>query len=171
MPKIGINGSSPCCLRCGRFRKPPLGFPHSSSSMVVSPGGCLMSLGRLGRRDLQTAVVKFSMSWTSEQISTHKGGSLWRICCQAVKTKPLALVSGGDHLLLQQLTDLAKLQADFVDVFSPRSGRTDRIQHHIETLPGGCCTQPALSVTRIQEKSGSGGIKGHARVGGNRRIA
>ncbi len=34
-----------------------------------------------------------------------------------VKTNPLALVSGGDHLSLLQLTDLAKLQADFADVF------------------------------------------------------
>ncbi len=80
--KIGINGSSPCCSRCGRSHKPPLGFPHSSSCMVASPGGCLTSLRSLGRRGQQTAVAKFSMSWTSEQNSTPWGGSLWRICCR-----------------------------------------------------------------------------------------
>ncbi len=42
----------------------------SPFSMVVSPGGCLTSLERLGRRGLQIVVVKFSMSWTSEQNST-----------------------------------------------------------------------------------------------------
>ncbi len=35
----------------------------------------------------------------------------------AVKTNPLALVSGEDHLLPLQLADLAKLQAEFADVF------------------------------------------------------
>ncbi len=53
----------------------------------------------------------------------------------AVKANPLALVPGGDHLSPLQLTDLAKLQANFADVFSPLSGRTDLIQHHIETIP------------------------------------
>ncbi len=37
----------------------------------------------------------------------------------ALKHNPLALVSGGDHLSPRQLTDLAQLQADFADVFSP----------------------------------------------------
>ncbi len=46
------------------------------------PRGCLSSLRSLGRRGHQTAVTKFSMSWTSEQNSTHWGGSLWRICCR-----------------------------------------------------------------------------------------
>ncbi len=54
----------------------------------------------------------------------------------ALKHNPLALVSGGDHLSPLQLTDLAQLQADFADVFSPLPGRTDLVQHHIETLPG-----------------------------------
>ncbi len=82
---LSLTGSttpSPCCSRCGRSHKPPLGFPHSSSFMVTSPGGCLTSLRSRGRRDLQTAIAKFSMSWTSEQNSTHWGGSLWRICCR-----------------------------------------------------------------------------------------
>ncbi len=42
----------------------------SPFSMVVSPGGCLTSLERLGGRGLQIVVVKFSMSWTSEQNRT-----------------------------------------------------------------------------------------------------
>ncbi len=54
----------------------------------------------------------------------------------APKHNPLALVSGGDHLSPLQLADLAKLQADFADVFSPLPGRTDLVQHHIETRPG-----------------------------------
>ncbi len=54
----------------------------------------------------------------------------------APKHDPLALVSGGDHLSPLQLADLAKLQADFADVFSPLPGRTDLVQHHIETRPG-----------------------------------
>ncbi len=53
----------------------------------------------------------------------------------ALKHNLLALVSGGDHLSPRQLTDLAQLQADFADVFSPLPGRTDLVQHHIETLP------------------------------------
>ncbi len=54
----------------------------------------------------------------------------------ALQNHPFALVSGGDHLSPRQLTDLAQLQADFADVFSPLPGRTDLVQHHIETLPG-----------------------------------
>ncbi len=54
----------------------------------------------------------------------------------AIKVNPLALVPGGDYLSLLQLADVAKLQTEFVDVFSPRPGRTDLIQHHIETIPG-----------------------------------
>ncbi len=54
----------------------------------------------------------------------------------ALKHNPLALVSGGDHLSPRQLTDLAQLQADFADVFSPLPCRTDIVQHHIEPLPG-----------------------------------
>ncbi len=54
----------------------------------------------------------------------------------AVKTNPLALVPGGDHLSPRQLTDVAKLQAEFADVFSPLPGRTDLIHYHIKTIPG-----------------------------------
>ncbi len=53
----------------------------------------------------------------------------------AVKVNPLALVPGGDHLSPLLLTDVAKLQTDFADVFSPLPGRTDLIQHHIEMIP------------------------------------
>ncbi|XP_057183752.1 uncharacterized protein LOC130550329 [Triplophysa rosa] len=53
-----------------------------------------------------------------------------------VKTQSLALTPGGDHLSPSQLTDLARMQAEFADVFSPLPGRTNLIQHHIETEPG-----------------------------------
>uniref|UniRef100_A0A8C2BR64 Gypsy retrotransposon integrase-like protein 1 n=1 Tax=Cyprinus carpio TaxID=7962 RepID=A0A8C2BR64_CYPCA len=53
-----------------------------------------------------------------------------------VKPQSLALAPGGDHLSPSQLTDLTKLQAEFADVFSPLPGRTNLIQHHIETEPG-----------------------------------
>ncbi len=43
---------------------------------------------------------------------------------------------GGNHLSALQLVDLAKLQANFSDVFSPLPGHTALIQHHIETIPG-----------------------------------
>ncbi|KAL1258023.1 hypothetical protein QQF64_011267 [Cirrhinus molitorella] len=52
------------------------------------------------------------------------------------KSKSLALAPGGDHLSPSQLTDIAKLQNEFEDVFSPLPGRTNLIQHHIETKPG-----------------------------------
>ncbi|XP_056627068.1 retrovirus-related Pol polyprotein from transposon 412 isoform X1 [Triplophysa dalaica] len=45
----------------------------------------------------------------------------------------LALALGGDHLSPSQLTEVAKWQADFADVFSPLPGRTNLIEHHIET--------------------------------------
>ncbi len=43
---------------------------------------------------------------------------------------------GGDHLSPSQLTDVARLQKEFADVFSPLPGRNNLIQHHIETEPG-----------------------------------
>ncbi len=52
------------------------------------------------------------------------------------KPQSLALAPGGDHLSPSQLADVAKLQAAFADVFSPLPGRTDLIQHHIETELG-----------------------------------
>ncbi len=89
----------------------------------------------------------------------------------ALKHNPLALVSGGDHLSPRQLTDLAQLQADFADVFSPLPGRTDLVQHHIETLPGEVARSHLLSPSRTQDKCSSGRVKGHAKLGSNRRIA
>ncbi len=50
------------------------------------------------------------------------------------KIQSLTLAPAGDHLSPSQLTDVARLQKDFADVFSPR--RTNLIQHHIETEPG-----------------------------------
>uniref|UniRef100_A0A9J7ZU93 Gypsy retrotransposon integrase-like protein 1 n=1 Tax=Cyprinus carpio carpio TaxID=630221 RepID=A0A9J7ZU93_CYPCA len=55
---------------------------------------------------------------------------------EAIKEKSLALAPGGDHLSPSQLTDIGRLQVEFADVFSPLPGRTDLIQHHIETEPG-----------------------------------
>ncbi len=52
------------------------------------------------------------------------------------KTHSLPLAPGGDHLSPSQLTDVARLQAEFADVFSSLPGRTNLIQHHIETEPG-----------------------------------
>ncbi len=54
----------------------------------------------------------------------------------STKTQSLALALERDHLSPSQLTDVAKLQAKFSDVFSPLPGRTNLIQHHIETEPG-----------------------------------
>uniref|UniRef100_A0A8C1SK78 Gypsy retrotransposon integrase-like protein 1 n=1 Tax=Cyprinus carpio TaxID=7962 RepID=A0A8C1SK78_CYPCA len=53
-----------------------------------------------------------------------------------IKEKSLTLAPGGDHLSPSQLTDIGRLQVEFADVFSPLPGRTDLIQHHIETEPG-----------------------------------
>lgn len=60
------------------------------------------------------------------------------------RVNPFALVPEGDHLSLTLLTVVAKLQADFVDAFSPLPGRTDLVQHHIERGGG---AQPTLSFT------------------------
>ncbi len=55
----------------------------------------------------------------------------------------LTLAPGGDHLSPSQLTDVARLQKDFADVFSPWPGRTNLIQHHIEMEPGVVvCSRP-----------------------------
>ncbi len=51
------------------------------------------------------------------------------------KIQSLTLAPGGDLHSPSQLTDVARLQKDFADVFSPRPGRTNLIQHHIETEP------------------------------------
>jgi len=42
----------------------------------------------------------------------------------------------NDSLSASQKADLVKLQECFADVFSPLPGRTNLIQHHIETHPG-----------------------------------
>ncbi len=51
------------------------------------------------------------------------------------KIPSLTLAPEGDHLSPSQLTDVARLQKEFADVFSPLPGRTNLIQHHIETEP------------------------------------
>ncbi len=52
------------------------------------------------------------------------------------KIQSLTLAPGGDHLSPSQLTDVARLQKEFADVFLPLPGRTNLLQHHIETEPG-----------------------------------
>ncbi len=52
------------------------------------------------------------------------------------KIQSLTLAPGGDHLSPSQLTDVARLQTEFADVFSPLPSRTNLIQHHIEMEPG-----------------------------------
>ncbi|KAL7889579.1 hypothetical protein AOLI_G00018370 [Acnodon oligacanthus] len=46
------------------------------------------------------------------------------------------LVPCGDQLSSSQKAEVARLQTEFSDVFSPLPGRTDLIEHHIETPPG-----------------------------------
>ena len=47
-----------------------------------------------------------------------------------------AVAGLGDHLSGAQQADVAKLQRQFADVFSPLPGRTRLIEHHIVTPPG-----------------------------------
>ncbi len=60
----------------------------------------------------------------------------WKRHSNTIHFSGVLPVSGVDHLSPRQHTDLAQLQADFADVFSPLPGRTDLVQHHMETLPG-----------------------------------
>ncbi|XP_039532215.1 uncharacterized protein LOC120482205 [Pimephales promelas] len=53
-----------------------------------------------------------------------------------VKSQSFSLAPSGDHLSPSQLTDIKRVQAEFSDVFSPLPGRTNLIQHHVETDPG-----------------------------------
>ncbi len=101
-PKIGTNGWNPFCLLCGRSRKPPRGFPPSSSCMGASPAGSWTSWGRLGRRDLQRAKMKFSMCWTWEQSSTPWGSSPWRICYRPRTSKAGYTIGGPDYASLHR---------------------------------------------------------------------
>lgn len=48
----------------------------------------------------------------------------------------LNAVPCGDHLLLSKITDIAKLQVTFSDMFLPLPGHTHLIEHHIEILLG-----------------------------------
>ncbi len=88
-----------------------------------------------------------------------------------VNTKPqsLALAPGGEHLSLSQLADVAKLQAEFADVFPPLPGRTNLIQHHIETEPGVLIRRRRYRLPE-HKKICSGRIRGNARDGSKRGI-
>ncbi len=81
----------------------------------------------------------------------------------------LTLAPGGDHLAPSQLTDVARLQTEFADVFSPLPGRTNLIQHHIETEPGVVVRSRPYRLPE-HKKSGSVRIRGDVRDGSNRRI-
>ncbi len=88
----------------------------------------------------------------------------------ALKNHPVRSGLRGGYLSPRQLTDLARLQADFADVFSPLPGRTDLVQHHIERSPGRWRAAAPIAF-RTQEKCSLRGVKGHAKLGRNRRIA
>ncbi len=174
--------------------------------MVASPGGCLTSLRSRGRRDHQTAVTKFSMSWTSEQNSTHWGGSLWRICSRP-KTDKLGCTTGVRGCvnsrreirylyyflrLLQNYSQSGKdpfwshgewgssitrsneriglMHVRFITSTCSNAGTRGRTAPH-RNAPRGGGAQPPLSPSGTQEKHSSGRVKGHAKLGRNRRIA
>ncbi len=59
------------------------------------------------------------------------------------KIQSLTLAPGGDHLSPSQLTDVARLQKEFADVFLPLPGRTNLIRRS---------EQPAVSFTGPQKK-------------------
>ncbi len=91
-----------CAVRialCARSRKPPRGFPPSSSCTAASPAGFWTSWGRLGRRDLRRVKMKFSMCWTWEQNSTLWGSSPWRICYRPRTSKAGYTIGGPDYAI------------------------------------------------------------------------
>ncbi len=90
------------CSLCGRSRKPPRGFPPSSSCMGANPAGSWTSWGRLGRRDLRGAKTKFSMCWTWEQNSTPWGSSPWRVCYRPRTSKAGYTIGGPDYAILHR---------------------------------------------------------------------
>ncbi len=55
-------------------------------------------------------------------------------------------------------------------VFTPARSHEPRTAPH-RNAPRGGGAQPSLSPSRTQEKCSSGGVKGHAKLGSNRRIA
>ncbi len=85
------------------------------------------------------------------------------------RIRSLTLAPGGDHLAPSQLTDVARLQTEFADVFSPLPGRTNLIQHHIETEPGVVVRSRPYRLPE-HKKRGSVRIRGDVRDGSNRRI-
>ncbi len=85
------------------------------------------------------------------------------------KIQSLTLALGGDHLSPSQLTDVARLQTEFAGVFSPLPGRTNLIQHHIETEPGIVVRSRTYHLPEQKER-GSVGIRGDVRDWSNRRV-
>ncbi len=85
------------------------------------------------------------------------------------KIQSLTLALGGDHLSPSQLTDVVRLQTEFAGVFSPLPGRTNLIQHHIETEPGIVVRSRTYHLPEQKER-GSVGIRGDVRDWSNRRV-
>ncbi len=86
------------------------------------------------------------------------------------KTHSLPLAPGGDHLSPSQLTDVARLQAEFADVFSSLPGRTNLIQHHIETEPGMIVRSRPYRLPEHKKTGSSDRVRRDARDGSNRGI-
>ncbi len=112
-------------------------LPTSSSKLLAKWQGPFEVTRRVG--DLNYEVVRTDRSG-ARQIYHLNLLKKWS------EVEPVMLataVSGEDdlgpevsHLSPSQLTDVARLQKEFADVFSPLPGRTNLIQHHIETEPG-----------------------------------
>ncbi len=268
-PKIGTNGWNPFCSLCGRSRKPPRGFPPSSSCMGASPAGSWTSWGRLGREEgpseskneiqhvldlrtklhtlgqlsmesllqaqdkqsrlynrgtrlrkfapgdkvlvlLPTSSSKLLAKWQGpfevtrrvgdlnyEVVQTDRSGARqiyhlnllkkWSkvepvMLATAVsgeddlgpevitKIQSLTLAPGGDLHSPSQLTDVARLQKDFADVFSPSARANQSHPAPYWDGAGRRSAQSAVSLTGTQKKSGSVRIRGNVRDGSNRRI-
>ncbi len=86
----------------------------------------------------------------------------------SLKVPSLPLAPGGDHLSPSQLTDVARLQREFADVFSPRPNQPYSTPYWDRAGRGSA--QPAVSFTGAQEKGGPVRIRGDARDGSNRRV-
>ncbi len=100
--KIWDKWLDPLLFAVPRSRKPPRGFPPSSSCMGASPAGCWTSWGRRGRRDLRKAKMKFSMCWTWKQNSTPWGSSPWRICYGPRTSRAGCTIGEPDYAILHR---------------------------------------------------------------------
>ncbi len=86
------------------------------------------------------------------------------------KVPSLTLAPGGDHLSPSQLTDVARLQREFADVFFAPARSNQPYPAPYWDRAGHGSAQPAVSFTGAQEKGGPVGIRGNARDGSDRRV-